>query len=75
MFKAIPLNRKLFEANNAATKAKPESTKVDAFKLSVSNAKAKDTKDENKNFKALAFNKRIFNPKVTERYSAPPKIT
>ena len=37
--------------------------------------KAKDIKDENQKFKALAFNKKIFEPKVTERYSAPPKIT
>ena len=75
VFKAIPLNRKLFEAKDTVQKAKPESTKVEGFKLSVSNAKAKDIKDESQNFKALAFNKRIFKSKVSERYSAPPKIT
>ena len=60
VFKALPLNRKLFEAKDTVPKAKPESTKVEAFKLSVSNAKAKDIKDENQKFKALSFNKRIF---------------
>ena len=80
-FKALPLNRQLFEPRVSPSKnqqVKPEITKIEAFNLSVTNAKKQASEaitDENQNqFKALALNKNIFMPKATERYSAPPKM-
>ena len=49
-FKAIPLNRKLLEAKvPTPEKSKLETTKVEAFKLSTSNAKNKLSKEESQN--------------------------
>lgn len=80
-FKALPLNRNLFKSKDSTKKnqqSKPETTKVQAFELSVTNAKKVGSEPINENqnqFKALSLNKRIFSPKFVERYSAPPKIT
>ena len=70
----------MFEPKLDSTKelVKPENTKVEAFRLSVTNAKTKKVEpmDENMNsFKALAFKHNLYQPKITERFSAPPKIT
>ena len=53
-FKALPLNRKLFEPRDSPSKlqqAKPEITKIESFNLSVTNSKkvSEMTTDENQN--------------------------
>ena len=49
-FKALTLNRKLFEVNDSIPEhTKPEATKVDAFKLSTSNAKSKASELDGEN--------------------------
>ena len=77
-FKALPLNRKLFEKKDSPVKEPcPEPTTFQEFNLSVPR-KRQDNENEEQpqtGFVALPLNKKIFEPKVYERYSAPPKMT
>ena len=80
-FKARPLNRSIFDKkeDRSDTKLKIATTKIDEFKLSISKPKkCVGYVDEDQcaaQFKALPLNKKLMQPKFTERNSAPARIT
>jgi hypothetical protein len=77
-FKAMPLNKKLFDRPLGVPKVeKMPSTEIQCFKLSTENIKSKPTICTPKKFqfKAIELNKKIFDTPLNvflERKSAPP---
>ena len=80
-FKARPLNKKILEKreDQSDAKVKIAPTKIEEFKLSISKLKKcvgyVDEDECSTQFKALPLNKKLMQPKIVGRNSAPARIT